>query len=288
MIQIMLLDDDRSVLDILQRIIKKTGIGNVCGSYTDPEEALCSIASDAPDVVLVDLLMPEIDGITFVRKAREAYADASYIMLSQVSDKHMLADAYSAGIRFFIQKPVNSVEVSNVIRNVYEHMQLSRTMQQVSQLIAPGISGSSEQDAAEVVSPKNKNDQYIRRLRKILSDLGILGQRGADEIVQVCEHYMDQEKHLQDQSLKDICALFTDAPKSMEQRIRRAAMLGLVNLAHVGIEDFASDTFTRYSSALYGFDQVRTEMNCIQGKSEIHGVVKIRQFLTALIYMCKE
>ena len=285
MIRILLLDDDKSVIDLLTRIIKKTGVGAVCGSFTDPQEALHDIKEARPDVVLVDLLMPELDGVSFVRQASLVYPDAAYVMLSQVSDKHMLADAYNAGVKFFIQKPVNSVEVVNVIRNVYENLQLSRTMTQVSKLISPAVDAVSKDDAE---TQDSKTAEYSRRLRNILSTIGMLGQRGSDDIIQICEYYMYNEKDLKEKSLKDICAIFSDAPKSMEQRIRRTTALGLVNLANMGLEDYSNDVFNRYATSLFGFDQVRAEMNYIQGKSDVHGVVKIRLFLTALIYACKE
>lgn len=290
MTRIMLLDDDHSVIDLLTRIITKTGAGSICGAFTDPADALHEIEGIKPDIVLADLLMPELDGISFVRRAREIHPDAAYVMLSQVSDKQMLADAYSAGVEFFIQKPVNSVEVVNVIRNVYEHLRLSRTVDQMSKLLSPGAGRGDLPEGADKDGAvrRPESEEYSRRLRKILSTIGILGQRGSDDIITICEYCMDNEKDLKERSLKDICSTFSDAPKSMEQRIRRATTLGLVNLANMGLEDYSNDVFNRYAASLYGFDQVRAEMNCIQGKSDVHGVVKVRLFLTALIYACKE
>ena len=45
---------------------------------------------DRPDIVIVDLLMPEIDGISFVEKARPLLDHTAFIMLSQVSSKEMI------------------------------------------------------------------------------------------------------------------------------------------------------------------------------------------------------
>ena len=66
-----------------------------------------------------------MDGISFVKQARKIVPDASYIMLSQVSSKDMIASAYEAGIEFFIQKPINSVEVEAVIKKVSDQEQRS-------------------------------------------------------------------------------------------------------------------------------------------------------------------
>ena len=88
--------------------------------------------------------------------------------------------------------------------------------------------------------------------------------------------------HLDDTTLHELCSRFCDSPKSMEQRIRRAAAAGLVNLAHLGIEDYSNEIFTEYSNTLYNFEQVRKEMDFIRGRSDKHGNVKIKNFLNAL------
>ena len=74
----------------------------------------------------------------------------------------------------------------------------------------------------------------------------------------------------------------------MEQRIRRTASTGMVNLAHLVIEDYSNEIFTEYSNTLYNFEQVRKEMDYIRGKSKKHGNVKIKNFLNALAIYCMD
>ena len=59
--------------------------------------------------MIVDLLMPVMDGITFVKQASKLYPELVFIMLSQVAAKDMISSAYESGIEFFIQKPINSI-----------------------------------------------------------------------------------------------------------------------------------------------------------------------------------
>jgi two-component system response regulator YcbB len=68
----------------------------------------------------------------------------------------------------------------------------------------------------------------------------------------------------------------------MEQRIRRAANTGMVNLANLGIEDYGSDAFQDYAGTLYQFEQVRREMDYLRGKSPTHGKCSVKRFLYAL------
>ena len=86
--------------------------------------------------------------------------------------------------------------------------------------------------------------------------------------------------------MAQLCDRFSDSPKAMEQRIRRAAMAGMVNLANLGIEDYSNDTFTEYAGTLYHFEQVRREMDCIRGKTTLHGRVSVKKFLYALAALC--
>ena len=104
-----LVDDDSNIRNILKLIIRDRKLGNVCGSCGDPVEALEDISFAHPDIVIVDLLMPEMDGISFVSKLKQTNPNIAFIMLSQVSSKDMISDAYESGIEFYIHKPINSV-----------------------------------------------------------------------------------------------------------------------------------------------------------------------------------
>ena len=75
-----LLDDDRTITNILKIIIQKRNLGEVCGTSTHAVEALEDIRILKPDIIITDLLMPEMDGITFVKKAKEILPDAACIM----------------------------------------------------------------------------------------------------------------------------------------------------------------------------------------------------------------
>ena len=245
--QFYLIDDDPAVINILRIIIEDGGYGGVCGAAASGVDALEDLRYARPDMVLVDLLMPGMDGIEFVRRARERYPDLHYIMLSQVTSKDMVAEAYDAGVDFFISKPVNSVEVAAVIARAGKLLTLDRTMAQMRALVQ-----AEDRPAAGKMADSGERQR-----------LGAL-----------------------DNVLRRLCARFSDSPKAMEQRIRRAATTGMVNLANMGIEDYANDTFTEYAGTLYHFEQVRREMDCIRGRGKAHGRVSVKRFLYALAGLC--
>lgn len=284
-----LLDDDVSVTGILKIIIEGKKLGEVCGMSESPEEAMDDLAYSRPDIVIVDLLMPEMDGITFVKRARQSFRDTEFIMLSQVSSKDMIAKAYEAGIRYFIQKPVNAIEVTKVIENVVDEQRMKRTMDQMKHLFAGAgePDGSEGADSKEAASGELAARQDARdRARRILQELGMIGAVGYDDIIRVVERYANHEEEMAGLTVKKICEAFSDSPKSMEQRIRRTAASGLTTIASMGADDFTNPVFTDYSGSLFDFEQVRKEMDYIQGKSDQRGNVKIKKFLTALVTMC--
>ena len=274
------IDDDKNICNILKLIINERGLGVCCGSANNAAEALEDLPSAKPDIVIVDLLMPEIDGISFVKQARKIVPDASYIMLSQVSSKDMIASAYEAGIEFFIQKPINSVEVEAVIKKVSDGLSMKRMVRKMQNIFMEDTS------PATVTVPDN-SEQIENSLRTILTRIGIIGDIGSKDIISIVKYLVDHQDNADSLTVSDLCSHFCDTPKSMEQRIRRTAFNGLVNLAHLGLEDYSNEIFVDYSSTLYNFEQVRREMDFIRGKTDKHGNVRIKHFLNALASYCQ-
>ncbi|MDD7408518.1 MAG: DNA-binding domain-containing protein [Anaerovoracaceae bacterium] len=281
MTKIFLLDDDKSVLSVLRMIIDQKDLGVVCGTAESAEEALDELQYMAPDIVITDLLMPGTDGIAFVRKAKRLLRDTSFIMLSQVMNEKMISRAYEAGVEFFIRKPINSIEVINVVQNVAKKQNLQKTVSSIQNIFDSGSGAVPEQDSFEVERERNEKLQYI------LQKLGITGEKGCDDIVTVVNFCCQHEESLNDMTLKEIFARFTDSPKSMEQRIRRAATAALSNLAHIGLNDYGDELFSEFAGNLFKYEQVKKEMDYIQGKSDQRGNVQIKRFIAALVNECR-
>ena len=277
-----LVDDDSNIRNILKLIIRDRGLGTVCGSCGDPSEALEDIAFAHPDIVIVDLLMPEMDGITFVSRLKQTNPDIAFIMLSQVSSKDMISDAYESGIEFYIHKPINSVEVESVIRSVCQTVTMRQTIEKVQSLLSNDLKKLSGHAPSSPVTAQTEK-KYITKLKNVLQKLGIIGEIGSKDIIALIDFLVEHGQTVDDSTLNELCGQFSDNPKSVEQRIRRAANAGMVNLAHLGLEDYSNDIFMEYSTTLYNFEQVRKEMDYIRGKSTKHGNVKIKNFLNALM-----
>ena len=172
----------------------------------------------------------------------------------------MIENAYEEGIEFYIQKPLNSVEAEKVIQTVSRNLPMQRTLQKMQNIFEDSVQTS--------VSPTpQKQKDYLPKLQKILQRLGIIGDAGSKDIITIIEYLIEEKEDVTNTTLHELCSHFTDSPKTMEQRIRRAAANGMVNLAHLGLEDYGNEIFTEYANSLYNFEQVRKEMDFIRGKT---------------------
>jgi two-component system NtrC family response regulator/two-component system response regulator HydG len=92
----------------------------------DGEEALALVSSFAPDAVLTDIRMPKLDGITLVRKAREAGSDAVFVMMTAYATVETAVEAMRAGAENFLTKPLNFNAVSVVLEKALDRRRLQR------------------------------------------------------------------------------------------------------------------------------------------------------------------
>ena len=275
MMEIYIIEDDVSVISVLEDIIEDHDLGNVCGTNEGGDVNLEEILALKPDVILVDFLMPGIDGVSVVKELKERGCQSKCIMISQVSAKELVGKAYDAGMEFFISKPINIIEVKSVLANVAKQLRNEKTLSNIKRMFMAEI--------AEMPKDKKREDGYAKKVLYILNRLGMSGEKGGEDILRICQYLHSNNRPISQVSIGQLCELLSDAPKNMEQRIRRAIAVGMSNLAHLGIEDFMNDTFTAYSSTLFPFEEIRAEMDYIRGKRRYGGKISIKKFIDSLM-----
>lgn len=272
-----LVDDDLMVIKILENIIEEQKLGDVIGYSTDSTECVNEILIKKPDIVLVDMLMPQKDGSMLVSEIKSKNSEIKFIMISQITTKNLISKAYNAGIEFFINKPINKIEVTNVVQKLMDTIEMEKKFK-----IIEGMFG-----AAQPQTGGQQKDQ-LYNIRHVFSKLGIMGEKGSEDIIKICEYMLRNNIRSFDFKVRDICETLSDNPKAMEQRLRRAINKGLINIANVGIEDYMNDTFMRYSNSIYDFENVKAEMDYIRGKRKSGGKISVKRFIDNLILMSEE
>lgn len=272
--RIYIVEDDISIISILEDIIETHNLGEICGDCGGEVANISDILRCKPDVVLVDFFMPVMDGVEVVNEIRKLNSSIKFIMISQVSSKELIGKAYTAGINFFIQKPINLIEVKSVLGNLKTQIENERTLENIRKMFVSNVPLQIE-PAIE--------DEYSKKIRMILSHIGMSGEKGCGDIISICEYLHHNNIPVSQISVSQMCEAVSNSPKNMEQRVRRAIAAGMNNIAHMGIEDFMNETFMRYSSTLFSFEDVRSEMDHIRGKSPYSGKISIKKFIDGLM-----
>ena len=121
MIRVGLADDDALVRDTLTELLATTEDIRVAWTACDGREALDLLRSpEAPDVqvLLLDVQMPRMDGITLAQRVREDYPDVGVLILTTFVADGVLNRALAAGVRGFIAKEDRVTNMADTIRNV--------------------------------------------------------------------------------------------------------------------------------------------------------------------------
>jgi two-component system response regulator YcbB len=273
-----IVDDDINVVRILSMIIEEDNSFEVVGTASNGEDAFNEILLLKIDIVLVDLLMPIMDGNILVKKLKSLKPDICFIMISQVLDSELRAESYEAGIEFFVNKPINKIEVKKVISKVAEYIEMGNMLSNIKKMLKTPDTDKDE---------KNENKNLIK-LKQILGILGMLGKKGTNDIIKICLYLMENNKNFAECNLDDLEDYLGDNQQIVKQRVRRAIKDGLTNVANLGIENYADDTFHIYANVIFDFASVKAEMDYINGKSKIGGKISINKFLEGLILKCED
>ena len=285
-----IIDDDIAICKILEQAIKKNNLGKVISILTTGREAKDTILKLNPDIVLIDLLLPEVDGIEIVKRAFGNGYTGKIIMLSQVEEGEMISNAYKSGIIFYINKPINMIETISVINNVKKQVELEKSMLMIKSVIFPeNIEKHKEiQNTSDNLSAEDK-------LSRIFSDINIIGSAGVEELRLVILHIIDKKKMNPSKSyqLKEIYmevakelygnALAVINFKAMEQRIRRTITKAMTSIASLGIEDTDNIIYKEYSSSLFEIKQVKQEMKHLKYSSSSQGKINTKKFIEGVL-----
>lgn len=118
-IRVLVTDDHAIVRDGVCALLALTDDIEAVGEATDGREALEMVASLSPDVALMDIVMPLMDGLEATRRLRKEFPETKVIVLTQYEDRDYVIPAIEAGASGFISKAAASSELTSAIRSVY-------------------------------------------------------------------------------------------------------------------------------------------------------------------------
>lgn len=114
-------DDNQRILDMLETVISMDKELNLVGKAKNGEE-MCQIIKDKkPDVVLLDLIMPKMDGLTVMEQVsqdKNVSKRPYFIVVTAVGQERITEDAFNKGANYYIMKPFNNEMLLNRIKSV--------------------------------------------------------------------------------------------------------------------------------------------------------------------------
>lgn len=117
MAKVLIVDDAAFMRMMIKDILEKNGF-EVVGEANNGVKAVELYKKENPDVVTMDITMPDMDGIEAVKAIKAFDANAKVIMCSAMGQQTMVMDAIRAGARDFIVKPFQADRVLEAIRKV--------------------------------------------------------------------------------------------------------------------------------------------------------------------------
>jgi two-component system response regulator AtoC len=221
--RILVVDDAEGIRGLLANLLELRGYQ--VDTVEDGRRALALLdAGAAPDVILLDVMMPGLDGLETLRRIRETHPSANVVMLSVVGRAQTIVEAMQLGAIDYLNKPFEEEELEIVLRAALEKRDLERERAQLLSEV------SSDPDSAVWVSPQMLQ---IRKLLEQISDTDVTvliqGESGSGkEIVARAAHQLSTRRD--DPFVKVNCAALP--PDLLESELfgyERGAFTGAVS-----------------------------------------------------------
>ena len=173
-INVAIIDDNERMVHLLDNILKTDDSIQVVGKASDGIAALSVIKEQEPDIVLLDLIMPKLDGLGVMQKINKDTTmkkHPAFIVISAIGKESITEDAFSQGAVYYIMKPFDNDIVINKIKQVsLTKTQKSAAVRPVSVMPEPDNSAAShnlETDVTNIIHeigvPAHiKGYQYLR------------------------------------------------------------------------------------------------------------------------------
>ncbi len=151
-ITVLLVDDHKIMRDGLQALLDRSGDIEVIAQAANGREAIDSYSACRPDVVVMDLTMPVMNGMEAAKAITDLHPQASILALSMVLDRSCVAESLKAGAKGYLLKDCAADELLVAIRSL--HAGKSYLCSAVTDLVVNEYSRKEEAKAAPALSPR--------------------------------------------------------------------------------------------------------------------------------------
>jgi DNA-binding NarL/FixJ family response regulator len=140
-VRVMVVDDQALVREGLMTLLQSVEGIEPVACAADGEEAVALATRHRPDVILMDLRMPKLDGVQATRRIRTSWPDTEIVVLTTHADEASILDALHAGARGYLTKDAGIAEISRAVHAAADHQALLDPVVQ-SRLLEAAAAGS--------------------------------------------------------------------------------------------------------------------------------------------------
>ena len=170
MIRVLIADDHHLFREGLARMLSDAPDITVVASVSNGMEVISRVAEFRPDVILMDVNMPKMDGVETTRQLRSIHSQASVLMLTASEQEQDLYAAIRAGARGYLLKSVSTADLIDAINLVYSKGAIIspgmaiKLLNEFAMLSAPSTPSSSEHAPDNLLSGReNEVLQWVAR-----------------------------------------------------------------------------------------------------------------------------
>jgi DNA-binding NarL/FixJ family response regulator len=118
--RVLIADDHKLILEGIKRALTETDDFEVVGECSSGAQVLPMVGRTEPDIVLLDLRMPGMDGLTCLGQIRKRYPDVKVVILSVSTDENLIQTVLKRGASAYIVKSINPIDLPSALRQAIE------------------------------------------------------------------------------------------------------------------------------------------------------------------------
>lgn len=186
-IRAVIAEDDFRVADIHEKFLKNFDEIEVVGKAINAKKALRILEQKSPDLLLLDVYMPDQLGTDLLPDIRKKFPNVDIIMITAATDKEQLEKALHYGVENYLIKPVEMQRFNQVIEEYLKKVHLMKSKQEIDQdfvdlILKKGASVSETNDGPSL--PKGVDEITLAKVIEVLeaSDIGLSAEQVSGQI----------------------------------------------------------------------------------------------------------